>query len=134
MEQNRTSVSDFIRSVRQAIEQTTIALQNGDETFTNLPVIINFTPVENIQTAHQMLFDNLGHEQMSIRCLTKKHGPQELPKQIFVMELDSQLLLAVADFGLYVLDRRIYTITKTKRTWISELKKVITGKIIACYE
>lgn len=126
--------NNFIRSIREVMEKTTLALQNGDETFSNLPIVICFTPVENIQTAHQILLDNLEYEQMSIRCLKKTYGPEELPGQIYVMELDSQLLLAVANFGLYVLDRRIYSVSKSRHNWISTLKKVINGKTIACYE
>ena len=35
MEQNY-----FIRSIREVMEKTTLALQNGDETFSNLPIVI----------------------------------------------------------------------------------------------
>ena len=74
MEQNY-----FIRSIREVMEKTTLALQNGDETFSNLPIVICFTPVENIQTAHQILLDNLEYEQMSIRCLKKHMVPKNSP-------------------------------------------------------
>jgi len=134
MEKNTHSSSCFISNVRRILEQNTIALREEHETITNLPVVISFAEEENINTAYKLVVDTLGYEPPFIRCLHKVSGHEELPATIYMLELDSYICLAVADCGLYVLDRRIYTIQKSGRNWISKLKKIVNGKTVAEYQ
>ena len=100
----------------------------------NLPVLTFKQPVEDIQTAMEIFQHCLEYEQLSIQKIERVQGEDDIPAKLYLTIIDSQTILAIGNNGLYVLDQRIYKISKKSRHCIAEIKKIFDGQTLAVYK